>query len=88
MQPQHTAIMVEPDEVSSSTPCSSSASTAHSHHSRSVRAPAGALTVLVNKLPHTVRRNCQADFSMPVVTAWTVLRAREPAGLAPPCCFW
>ena len=53
MQPQHTAIMVEPDEVSSSTPCSSSASAPHSHHSRSVRPPAGAFAV--PQLPQSVQ---------------------------------
>ena len=59
MHPQHTAIMVEPDEVSSSTPCSSSASAAHSHHSRSVRPPAGASAACSPQQAPTVCKECQ-----------------------------
>ena len=82
MHPQHTAIMVEPDEVSSSTPCSSSTSIAHSHHSRSVRPPAGATTVCFLQQAPTACKECQKR----VVITRTELRAGKHLVLAPSCC--
>ncbi|CAK0783136.1 hypothetical protein CVIRNUC_006332 [Coccomyxa viridis] len=78
MHPQHTAIMVEPDEVSSSTPCSSSASAAHSHHSRSVRPPAGHSAVYRSPTPSVPVLRVA-----PVVQPASQRRAHSDAGDAP-----
>lgn len=46
MQVQHTAIMVEPDEAASCTPCSSSVTAGHS---RSYRPPSGTQVALYSR---------------------------------------